>query len=45
VGTGCVILNSLLGMWITSHMKIGAVLGWGVSWRSVLLAEAVASAA
>jgi fucose permease len=69
VGAGCVFLNSLPGMWITSHMKagadramvtmlvffalgmmvtpllIGAALGWGATWRSVLLAEAVVSAA
>jgi fucose permease len=69
VGAGCVLLNSLPGMWITSHIKtgadrsmvtmliffalgmmvaplvIGAALGWGASWRSVLLGEAVMSAA
>jgi FHS family glucose/mannose:H+ symporter-like MFS transporter len=68
VGAGCVFLNSLPGMWITSHIKagadramvamlvffalgmmvapllIGAVLGWGISWRAVFLAEAVMSA-
>ena len=69
VGAGCVFLNSLPGMWITSHNKtgadramvtmlvffalgmmvtpliIGAALGWGATWRTVLLAEAVVSAA
>ncbi|HLA81140.1 MAG TPA: MFS transporter [Thermoleophilia bacterium] len=69
VGAGCVLLNSLPGMWITSHIKtgadramvtmliffalgmmvtplaIGAALGWGATWRSVLLGEAVMSAA
>jgi fucose permease len=69
VGVGCVFLNSLPGMWITSHLKIGAeqamvtmlvffalgmmvapliigaVLGWGASWRDVFLAEGVMSAA
>ena len=69
VGMGCVFLNSLPGMWITSHIKtgadramvvmlvffalgmmvapliIGAALGRGATWHSVLLAEAVMSAA
>ncbi len=69
VGTGCVLLNSLPGMWITCHIKvgadramvtmlvffalgmmvapllIGAALGWGATWHSVLLAEAVMSVA
>ena len=69
VGAGCVFLNSLPGMWITSHNKtgadramvtmlvffalgmmvtpliIGAALSWGATWRTVLLAEAVMSAA
>ncbi len=69
VGAGCVFLNSLPGMWVTSHVKagaghamvvlllffaagmmvtpliIGAALGWGVSWRWVLGAEAVLSLA
>ncbi len=67
VGAGCVFLNSLPGMWVTSHIKagtghamvvlllffaggmmvtpllIGGVLGLGVSWRWVLIAEAVVS--